>query len=1519
MSDFLDRIASLSPKRLALLALELHTELEELRNANAEPIAVVGIGCRFPGGASGPDAFWQRLLEGIDAVTEVPKDRWDIDRFYDPDPDTSGKMYSRHGAFIEHVDRFDAPFFGISPREAAQMDPQQRLVLEVAWEALEHAGQSPGALAQTATGVFLGVCTYDYSLLQLSDPRRVETYASSGAAPSILSNRVSYLLDLQGPSLTVDTACSSSLVTVHLACQSLRRKECDVALAGGVNLMLSPITTIALCKGRMLAADGRCKTFDARADGYVRGEGCGIVVLRRLSDAIANGDCICALIRGSAVNQDGYGNGLTAPNLLAQQAVIRRALDQAQVRPEQVGYIETHGTGTALGDPIEVQALETMYGAMRQVANRCAIGSVKTNIGHLEGAAGIAGLIKTVLALQHQAIPPHLHYRQLNPHISFENTPFFIPTDVHDWRTGPGTRYAATSSFGFGGTNAHVVLSEAPSAAVVAPSRAAAGRPLHIFTLSAKSESALVELAGRHKSVLESTTAEWPDVCFTANTGRSHFSDRLAVVSESARSAYASLERFLAGEAAPGLMRSTPDDSRKAKVAFLFTGQGAQYAGMGQRLYDGEPAFRAALEKCDALLRPYLDRPLLSVLYPHSHAESVLDQTAYAQPALFALEYALTETWRSWGVTPGAVLGHSIGEYSAACAAGVLGLEDALKLVAVRGRLMQALPPNGAMAVVFADEAVVADIIGPFASELSIAAINGPAETVVSGDSARLNDVLQDLETSGIQTRRLTVSHAFHSPLMEPVLDRLEAALASVELKEPRLGFISNLTGRPVERGVVTEARYWRRHARQPVRFAAGLRALQAQGYRLFVEVGPQPVLSALGAQSLPEECAWLPSLRRGTDDWQQLLNSLAMFYTHGGNVDWRGFDSPYTRRRVALPTYPFQPQHYRLGAGAGVRTPPMEFTEWLYELHWQPRPLPQTAAATLTDSPGRWLILGNDSGVGTALSNLLRASGEECALVQSDATQDSIDRLAREGWRGVVDLRSLNTALAAAADGAAAASSATQLCAGVLDLMQRLASMGATIAPRLWFITRGATEPSELSDVVGASLVGLRNVIALEHPELRCTTVDLDDDTDESAAAMLLGELLATDSEERVRWKSGARYGARLAPLDINVARSREQPVVSAHKTYLLTGGLGALGIEVGRWLVQRGARHLALVGRKGPAEPALAAIREWEQAGVTVAVFSADVARLPDISNAFDELRRTQPPLGGIVHAAGVLDDGILLQQTPERFARVLAPKFAGAWNLHALTHDLQLDFFVLFSSMASLLGSAGQGNYAAANACLDAFARYRRALGLPGISINWGPWASAGMAASQDTERQQRRAGRGIGTIAREEGIEILEQLLNSASPQVGVVPVEWRQFLEQFDGAVPSVLAHVAPRGVAADAKKEQVELREQLERVPPSRRHERLVKRVRQHAIGVLGLDTAYPIDANAPLKEIGVDSLMAIELARKLSADTGRPFPATLVFTHSTLAAIASFLLTEVFPEEPAELSPAPSLEGLNA
>jgi acyl transferase domain-containing protein len=880
-----------------------------------EPIALIGMGCRFPR-AGDPEAFWRLLRDGVDAVTEVPADRWDAA--------AAGTAASRWGGFLEGVDRFDAGFFGISPREAERMDPQQRLVLEVVWEALEDAGIVPGALAGSRTGVFLGISSSDYHRLVYGDIGRVNAYNGTGTALSIAANRVSYQLDLRGPSLAVDTACSSSLVAVHLACQSLRHHETDLCLTGGVNLILTPETTLTFSQAGMLAADGRCKVFDAAADGYVRGEGCGIAVLRRLSDAVAAGDEILAVLRGSAVNQDGLSNGLTAPNGPAQQAVVIQALEDAGLEPAQIGYVEAHGSGTALGDPIELNALRAVLARGRGADQVCCVGSVKTAIGHLEAAAGIAGLIKVALMLRHGAIPPHLHLRQLNPRISLRGAPIVVSAAARPWPAGPEPRRAGVSAFGFGGTNCHVVLEEAPAAGEPA---AGSPRPAHLLVLAAREEEALRELAcrfaGRLGEIAAGEGGELGDLCRAAAVERTHFECRLATVAGTAPEMARALEEYAGtGEHAAVRRGRARPGRRRPGVAFLFTGQGEMRTGLAQGLYASQPVFRAALDRCDEILRPHLETPLLETLYPvhpvypAGGAAVPLHDSPVAQPILFAVEHALVELWRSWGIEPDACLGHSLGQYAAACAAGVFSLEDALPLVAARNRQMHALPRTGAMVALRTSEERVAAALGSHPGRLAIAAVNGPGEVVVSGEREGVLALAAELRAEGIETRDLGSPHAFHSPLMEPLLPGFAAAAARVRYAPPRRLLIADLTGEAVGEEFAGPE-YWCRHLLQPVRFASGLATLRARGFDCFVEIGPKPVLCALGRhQSAPEDAVdWLPSLRPGHEEWGTLLASLGALHVRGVPVAWEGVweGGPRRRRRISVPGYPFQRRRHWL------------------------------------------------------------------------------------------------------------------------------------------------------------------------------------------------------------------------------------------------------------------------------------------------------------------------------------------------------------------------------------------------------------------------------------------------------------------------------------------------------------------------------------------------------------------------------------------------------------------------------
>lgn len=1525
--------------------LEPQVDMLEARTPPAsadDTIAIVGLGCRFPG-AGDPQSFWTMLLEGVDATSEVPADRWNSDVFYDADLSAPGKMNTRRGGFLQNVDQFDAHFFGIAPREAVHMDPQQRILLEVTWEALEYAGQAPDRLAGSPTGVFIGVSTNDYLNLMLRSRADLDAYVATGGASSIVANRLSYLLDLRGPSIAVDTACSSSLVALHMACQSLRAGECRMAIAGGVNLILTPELTISFSQARLMASDGRCKTFDEQADGYARGEGCGVVVLKRLSDAQRDGNTILALVRGSAVNQDGRSNGMTAPNGWSQQAVIDAALTRAGVAPRDISYVEAHGTGTPLGDPIEVDSLKAVMLAGRSSTQPCVIGSVKTNIGHLESAAGIAGLIKVVLSLYHQAIPPHLHLQKMNPLINLENTPVVIPTSVMPWPDAP-RRLAGISSFGFGGTNCHVVLEEAP-VAVTPTDQIERECSYHLLPLSARNPKALTALAQRIASFLADTPdVSLPDMCATMSTGRTHFSHRLTVIGTTQDELHTRLEATADSRTTKGVYIGLAHGQVVQRIAFLFSGQGAQAVGMGRQLYETQPLFRAILDECDELLRPHLEQSLLSVLYPDKGVDSPITMTAYTQPVLFAIEYALAKLWQSWGITPSAVMGHSIGEYVAACIAGVFNLEDGLKLVAARGRLMQSLPQIGSMVAVFVDEAQVATVIEPYHETLSVAGINSAKETVISGLRESMDAVLKQFDAAGIQYRPLKVSHAFHSPMMDPILDEFEQVAATVRYKTPSLMLISNITGKTARDDEASSASYWRNHIRQPVRFAEGMQSLHEIGYTTFLEIGPRPILLGLGKTSLadPIGVTWLPSLHPRMDDWQQMLDSLAILYTMGVPIDWTGVQHNYPRQRIPLPSYPFQRESHWIDLPSEPEYTPQPSTRQVaafqiadpspaYEITWEK--IPATPAHTAPVAAEKWLIFADSCGVGTKLADALRQHGKTCTLIYAGdeyRVQDEYTRYINPsnradmqqvvvdaaGCYSIVYLWGLDAVLSDKASLTDLEQAQQMACQSVVLLVQELVKRNQS--PRLWLMTEGVHQiggEDTTPVVVAQSLLwGVGRALAHEHPALWGGLVDVQAGCDLTLLAHQL--LQPANGEDMLALRGDQVFAARLERS--SRTWSTNSLNLNPEASYLITGGLGALGLACAKHLAQHGARHLVLVGRTplppyaewdrlqpgSQAAERVAALRELDAMGCRVSLPTLDVANETQVQTFITSfLEEGNPPIRGVIHAAGYRQTGSLVSLDTATLDAVLRPKVLGGWVLHRATQAMPLDFFVLFSSGAALLGelAQNQAHYAAANAFLDALAHHRRAAGQPALSINWTAWADVGAGATVEGQQVVEYMARmGIGSVRLQQGMDWLSQLIQSDATQVAIIPTNWEQLASFYPGGqLAPFVAHLLDFQEKSVVPAIQEISRDVLQAALPSERLTLLECYLRQHLARILGLDIAY-VDPQEPLNTLGMDSLMAIELRNRIEASLGITVPLADLYRGANIAQLSSTLLEQV-------------------
>lgn len=2159
----------LSPTQRAIVAMKtMGNKLAAFERAKHEPIAIIGMGCRLPGGGTSPEAFFHALEQGVDGISKIPPERWSAEAI------ANGKPETRWAGLLSSVDEFDAAFFGISPREAMTLDPQHRLLLEVVWEALENAGERPDQRMGSRTGVFVGAWATDYRD-RITSIEEFDAYCGTGNLLSAAAGRISYTFGFQGPCLTLDTACSSSLVAVHLACQSLRNGESELAIAGGVNLILSPATMIMASEMQALSPDGRCKAFDASANGYVRSEGCGIVVLKRLSDAERDGDTILALIRGSAVNQDGRSTGLTTPNVLSQEAMLRQALDNARVSAADIGYIELHGTGTPLGDPIEFDALQSVFGNPREDGSTCVLGAAKTNIGHLETAAGVAGLIKAALCLQHESIPKNLHFKTLNPRITLENTPFVFATEMKPWKRGAKRRFAGVSSFGASGTNAHVILEEAPGGDRKRPE---AERDLpQLLLLSTKTAENLPILARNCAEFLRQSPESLHDITFSTNTRRMHHEQRLAVIGSSKETIAGLLENFVSGDA-PSEVIVGRVPSIVPKVAFVFPGQGSQWLGMGRSLLGEEPIFAEAMRACDQAIQHATGFSILEEIQ-RPEGSSRLAETIVAQPALFAIEYALAELFQSWGIVPAAVIGHSVGEIVAAQRAGMLDLSEAARLVALRARIMQKATGKGKMVAVSMDEHAALHMIEGLEAEIGIAALNDPGQVVLSGDVVAIEGLVKRLSSSGVHCSELRVDYAFHSPQMDPLSAELVAALGALSPKSGTIPMFSTVTGERIE-GQVLDADYWGRNVRQTVRLARAVEKACESGCTLFIEMGPHPVLSTNLGQIFSRRSTAVnvvPTLRRGQNERQTLLEALAKLHVEGQTIRLERL-YPVRGRAISLPLYPWQRQRYWLerakpngprmmtggrsghpllgfplesslnpgehywertisakvpayledhrvqgevvfpgtgylelahAAGAslfgstaliiesvafeqmltlpanaekvlqvvmtaegtgqfafhiasrmegtqvwtkhargtvrnvvddtsvaksnivpramaersldapcvgdhylrmrhhgldygpafrgvnelwtlegevlgrvclpenvpdygyalhpalldaclqvstglfmlddaaiyvpvGVRQLDVrtalprqvwviaskatnesadanelacnlrivndegqtlagiegfrmrrladapantrdEFDDCVHEVVWrQTNPLPDIALPT----EGVWLLMADQTGLADALHERLMKLGQRSIRILANATYARvepdlyhIDSTKPDDYRrvfqdltkdverchGVLHFPSLDAQSFEATTTESLIADLERATLSATYLVQAMTHHHFRDVPRLLLVTRGAEPLNASVSVAQAPLLGLAKTISIEHPELKCTRIDLDPISSARDVEFIVREMASREREDQIALRGERRHVARLVrtgivnkepvellepaggrpfqleirepgvldrlalreanipepgrgevlikveaagmnfldvllalgvlpddasgsgengprlggecagrviatgrgvkgfasgdevialgvrafgsymiarqelvtrkpenlewvqaatlpiafltavyalentgklrkgqrvlihagaggvglaaiqwaklagaeifatagseakrsylkslgvahvfdsrslrfadeirrvtrnegidlvlnslagdfiPASLDLLRNHgrfieigkrdyyenkqiglrpflrnlsfslvdlrsmmldeparvgdllrelmamfvdgrlapiptqafpisqaaqafqhmaqakhigkialvlndpEAQIIAARRTsaievypdrsYLVTGGLGGLGLSVARGLVDKGARSVVLVGRRRPNEEAQNAIRVMEERGARVLTMQADVSRQDEVDGVLQTIQGNMPQLGGIVHAAAVLDDHTLLEQSAQSFQTAFAAKALGAWNLHTLCEGKDLDFFVMYSSAAALFGSPGQGNYAAANAFLDALAHARSRKGLPGMSIQWGPFSEVGLAAAREGGIQ-RLSDRGAVSFTPDEGLAVLSRLFEHPRPVAGVVRFHLRQWVEFFPTANGLPFFAEIPQDGATDrnAGRNKGQIRVRLQNATAKERMAILERHLFEQVAAVLRLDSSR-FEPAVPFQNLGMDSLMALELRNRIDATVGTQLPATVLFSYSTTTALAQHILESIGLSSP-DISPGPDVTNL--
>ncbi len=1484
-----------------------------------EPIAVVGLGCRLPGGVHGPDSFWDFLIDGGNAVGEVPAQRWEPFEHTSAEAAKTLANTTRWGSYLDDIDTFDADFFEITAREAAKMDPQQRILLEVAWEALENAGIPPTSLRRSQTGVFVGACVSEYGYLASTDLAGVDAWNNLGGALSIIANRLSYFLDLRGPSLTIDTACSSSLVAIHLASQSLRQGDSNVAIAAGVNLLLSPAVFAGFDQSAALSSTGACHSFDAAADGFVRGEGCGAVVLKRLSDARRDGDRLLAVIRGSAVNQDGHSNGLFAPNPAAQMEVLRSAYANADVPVRDVDFIETHGTGTLLGDPIEARALGTVLGRGRPADAPLLLGAVKSNLGHLEAAAGVAGFIKTVMALQKGTIPGNLHFTDPNPHIPFDQLRLKVVDSEQKWPHSDRPRRAGVSSFGFGGTNAHIVVEQAPIA-VRTDTEGVELPAVTTLVVSGKSASRVADLAGvladwmeREQIGADGSLIALPDVAHALSHHRSEHPVFATVCARDAADAIAGLRALAEGTSADGVV-APRDGSGGSGTVFVYSGQGSHWLGMGRRLLDEEPAFAAAVDEIEPLFVEHVGFSLRDALV----SDTELRGDDQVQPVLVGLQLALTRLWAAHGVHPDAVIGQSVGEVSAAVTAGALTVADGLRVVAARSRLMSTLGGHGGVALLRQDPATVTDLLGGFPA-VTIAGELAPRSTVVAGPAADVERVIADATDRGWFARRVNMEVASHTALMDPILPELATTLADISPRPPRIPFLSTVfeDSRPLD------AEYWMANVRRPVRLSQAVTTAAAD-HATFVEISPHPMLVQAINETLEsisdDETAGhhhaFGTLTRDGDDTLAFRTALNATHTD------RAPQTPHLPEpHPVLPTTPWQHGRYWMPIAApmiaatgrslvNADADPAIPADWWSELAWPAAELTEAAAAVAAVDGASWVVIGDS--IGAALTALVGSSGTVAVLPESVLRAPQNPELATA-------LRSATHVLYAPEPTTPAELFDAEPGYRLFHAARHLATamVTADAAPKLFLLTRNA-QPAREGDRVNpahAVLWGLGRTLALEHPEIWGAVIDVD----ELVAAPVAAGYVVTEADagtdnpalgadDQIAYRAGVRHVPRLVPVAAPSAPA--EPELDGGGCHLVIGATGNIGPSLIRQLASMGAATVIGVSRN-PGDRLDDLIAELAATGTTVIPVAADTADEASMTALFDRFGNDLPRLDGIYLAAFGGGPVELTTMTDDDVAAMFVPKLDALAVLHRQTLRVPVKRFVVFSSISGLTGSRWLGHYAATTTYLDAFSYARRAAGLPATTVNWGLWAS--LADHQAEIERQVTQDSGLRPMDDATAIRALASASRPDAPvRSVVVSADWPRLAEAYrTRAALRIVDDLLPREASQAAElSDDTEFRVALRACEPAGRRDLLSEHVTTLVAKVMALESPTLLDPTQGFFQFGMDSLMTVTLQRALSESLGEVLPTSVVFDYPTVDALTGYLastlpeMTEIAEDE---------------